>query len=268
MIQCKQPLNSEVRDGSRKNKRQANVVHKLDNLYKLIRRLGLHYKISENFGSTTITFGRNYHGFNELLDESSSENFTEAKHAPERAECFNMQAATKTTLKNMDMLYKFVRGLGLHYRLTENYGSTSITIGRNYHPFAELYEDLSVYEGTDPGSFDTENNRKIKTEADLAPTTEMAAHNRDFKTSEKVELEELLSAYEFQNWKIREDSLKINAEMVALKTTNSNLSTHNSFLVEQELSLLKQEENLKIEISKLSDKFTPSNLLTICFNKK
>ena len=252
-----QPLKSEMRDGSRKKKKQANVVNKLDNLYKLIRRLGLHYKISENFGSTTITIGRNYHGFNEPLDHSSSDDFTESKHAPERDKCFNMLAATKNTLKNMDMLYTFVRGLGLHYRLTENYGSTSITIGRNYHPFAELYEDLSTCENTDMqdlGSFDSENNQKIKTEADLVTATELEAHTHyeDFKTSEKVELEELLSAYEYQNWKIREDLLKVNAEMEALKLTNSNLSTRNSFLVEQEMSLLKQEENSKRELSKLS----------------
>ena len=247
-----QPLKSEMRIGSRKKKKVANVVNKLDNLYTLIRRLGLHYKISENFGSTTITIGRNYHGFDELLDVSSSD---KAKHAPERDESFNMQAATKTTLENMDMLYKFVRGLGLHYRLTENYGSTSITIGRNYHPFAELYEDLSVDEGTDPGIFDNENNRKIKTESNLSLTTEMAAHYGvgDLKSSEKAELEELLSAYEFQNWKIREDSKKVSAEMKALKITNSNLSAHNSLLVEQELSQLKQKENLKSEIFKLSE---------------
>ena len=155
------------------------------------------------------------------------------------------------------MLYKFVRGLGLHYRLTENYGSTSITIGRNYHPFAELYEDLSTCENTDMqdlGSFDTENNQKIKTEADLVTATELEAdtHYGDLRTSEKVELEELLSAYEYQNWKIREDLLKVNAEMKALKLTNSNLSTRNSLLAEQEKSLLKQEENSKLELSKLS----------------
>ena len=57
MTQGMQPLKSEMRDGSRKKKKQANVVNKLDNLYRFIRRLGLHYKISENFGSTTITIG-------------------------------------------------------------------------------------------------------------------------------------------------------------------------------------------------------------------
>ena len=257
MTQGMQPRKSEVRDGSRKKRKQANVVNKLDNLYRFIRRLGLHYKISENFGSTTITIGRNFHGFNERLDLSSSDDFTESKHAPERD---NMLAATKTTLGNMDTLYKFVRGLGLHYRLTENYGSTSITIGRNYHPFAELYEDLSTCENPDMqdlGSFDTENNQKIKTEADLVTATELEAHTHygDFKTSEKVELEELLSAYEYQNWKIREDLLKVNAEMEALKLTNSDLSTCNSYLIEQERSLLKQEENSKLELSKLSKQY-------------
>ena len=257
MTQGMQPLKSEMRDGSRKKKKQANVVNKLDNLYKLIRRLGLHYKISENFGSTMITIGRNYHGFNEPLDHSSSDDFTESKHAPERDKCFNMLAATKTTLGNMDMLYKFVRGLGLHYRLTENYGSTSITIGRNYHPFAELYEDLSTCENPDMqdlGSFDTENNQKIKTEADLVTATALEAHTHygDLRTSEKAELEELLSAYEYQNWKVHDDLLKVNAEMEALKLTNSSLSTRNSSLVEQERSLLKQEENSKLELSKLS----------------
>merc|ERR1711888_98982 len=103
-------------------------------------------------------------------------------------------------------------------------------------------------------SFDTENNQKIKTEADLVTASALEAHthNGDFKTSEKVELEELLSAYEYQNWKIREDLLKVNAEMETLKLTNSSLSTRNSFLVEQERSLLKQEENSKLELSKLS----------------
>ena len=42
MTQGMQPLKSEVRDGSRKKKKQANVVNKLDNLYSFIRRLGLH----------------------------------------------------------------------------------------------------------------------------------------------------------------------------------------------------------------------------------
>ena len=108
-----QPLKSEMRVGRKKSKRQVNVVSKLDNLYKLIRRLGLHYKISENFGSTTITIGRNYHGFNELYDHSSSDDSTESKHVPERDDSLTRQEAAKLTLKNMDTLYKFVRGLGL-----------------------------------------------------------------------------------------------------------------------------------------------------------
>ena len=239
MTQGMQPLKSEMRVGRKKSKRQVNVVSKLDNLYKLIRRLGLHYKISENFGSTTIIIGRNYHGFDELYNHSSSDDSTESKHVPERDDSLTRQEAAKFTLENMDTLYRFVRGLGLHYRLTENYGSTSITIGRNHHPFSELYEDPSTHESMavpDLGRFDTKDFQKIKIEAD-AEATEMEAHSPygDVKeTSEKGKLEELLSAYEVQETKTRMDFIKLNAEMEALKLANSKLK--------------QQDENSRVEI--------------------
>ena len=45
-------------------------------------------------------------------------------------------------LGKIDRLYGFVRGLGLHYKVSKNFGCSVITIGRNSHPFSEIYEEF------------------------------------------------------------------------------------------------------------------------------
>ena len=48
----------------------------------------------------------------------------------------------RKVLNKLDSLYDFIRNLGLHYKLCENFGCTTITIGRNQHRYSSLYEDL------------------------------------------------------------------------------------------------------------------------------
>ena len=48
----------------------------------------------------------------------------------------------RRVMGKMDRLYNSIRNLGIHYKLEENFGSTTITIGRNHHQFSGLYEDL------------------------------------------------------------------------------------------------------------------------------
>lgn len=48
----------------------------------------------------------------------------------------------RRVMGKMDRLYNSIRNLGIHYKLEENFGSTTITIGRNHHKLSGLYEDL------------------------------------------------------------------------------------------------------------------------------
>ena len=48
----------------------------------------------------------------------------------------------RRVMDKMDIIYNSIRNLGLHYKLEENFGCTTITIGRNHHQYSSLYEDL------------------------------------------------------------------------------------------------------------------------------
>lgn len=59
---------------------------------------------------------------------------------PERLE--RKREYASRVMDKMDIIYNSIRNLGLHYKLEENFGCTTITIGRNHHQYSSLYEDL------------------------------------------------------------------------------------------------------------------------------
>ena len=48
----------------------------------------------------------------------------------------------KKVLGKFDELYDFIRNSGLHYKISENFGCTVITVGRNFHRYSDVYKDL------------------------------------------------------------------------------------------------------------------------------
>ena len=48
----------------------------------------------------------------------------------------------KKVLGKFDELYDFIRNSGLHYKISENFGCTVITVGRNFHRYSDVYQDL------------------------------------------------------------------------------------------------------------------------------
>ena len=48
----------------------------------------------------------------------------------------------KEVLGKFDELYDFIRNSGLHYKISENFGCTVITVGRNFHRYSDVYKDL------------------------------------------------------------------------------------------------------------------------------
>ena len=59
---------------------------------------------------------------------------------PERLE--RKREYASRVMDKMDIIYNSICNLGLHYKLEENFGCTTITIGRNHHQYSSLYEDL------------------------------------------------------------------------------------------------------------------------------
>ena len=58
----------------------------------------------------------------------------------------------KRILGKFDELYDFIRNSGLHYKISENFGCSVITIGRNFHRYSDVYKDLR----TAPASLETQ----------------------------------------------------------------------------------------------------------------
>ena len=58
----------------------------------------------------------------------------------------------KRILGKFDELYDFIRNSGLHYKISENFGCSVITIGRNFHRYCDVYKDLR----TAPASLETQ----------------------------------------------------------------------------------------------------------------
>ena len=52
------------------------------------------------------------------------------------------RSEAKKILVKFDELYDFIRNSGLHYKISENFGCTVITVGRNFHRYSDVYKDL------------------------------------------------------------------------------------------------------------------------------
>ena len=112
----------------------------------------------------------------------------------------------RVVLGKLDELYEFIRNSGLHYKICENFGCTVITVGRNFHRFSGVYQDLRKA----PASLESQASLNLnivlsELESAKRETAALEEESRvkmealenegEMKTKKIAELEYLLSGY-------------------------------------------------------------------------
>ena len=116
-------------------------------------------------------------------------------------------------LGKIERLYRFFRGLGLHYKVSENFGCSVITIGRNSHPFSEIYEEFCNPPASVENEADISDKVLEENKADIPDKVLKLKTTEDGRIAKIKELEDRLKGSSDKIRNLKEENLNLVDEL-------------------------------------------------------
>ena len=139
-------------------------------------------------------------------------------------------------LGKIDRLYDFVRGLGLHYKLIENFGCSVITVGRNSHPFSGIYEESSNPSASKENKADISDNVFEELEDAFKEIAELEL-TQDGLRSKINELENLVEIGLRESGSLKQEKMELADELEKVKLEANKTLKANTEIIANNISL-------------------------------